>query len=301
MRFFFMHLGSLVGVIVYFTFCERAAYSPDGVQFALWIALAVHIAYMALAASRGELKQFDYGLLLMFGVGALGAQAGIGPILRLFQQYSAAILFFTFGMTALVPLLLGREPFTYYYGRRQSPRWQQRLPEFPAINRAMTGFWVLVFFAAAAACVWSPRDPLFTFVIPNLLVFVVGLPARHWLPGLYLRFFPPAPLQSIEPLIMGMPYVFDRRAAREVKASIQFRVSGPEAGDYYLRIARGRCESFEGITPAPDLTVFTPDGVWTRIARGELDGGAALMQGLYRAEGDLMVLAKLREWFKRPN
>jgi len=96
---------------------------------------------------------------------------------------------------------------------------------------------------------------------------------------------------------MGMPMVFDRKAARDTRASIQFRVSGNEPGDYYLAIARGKCRSFEGIAPAADLTVYTPDTVWMGIVRGELDGERALQEGLYRAEGDFALLAKLREWF----
>jgi putative sterol carrier protein len=98
---------------------------------------------------------------------------------------------------------------------------------------------------------------------------------------------------------MGMPMVFDRNAARDTRASIQFRVSGSEPGDYYLDIARGRCRSFEGVAPAADLTVYTPDTVWMRIARGELDGERALREGLYRAEGDFALLSKIPEWFPK--
>jgi hypothetical protein len=126
---------------------------------------------------------------------------------------------------------------------------------------------------------------------------MVGMTATLWLPPLYFKVFPPGLPRSVEPLVMGMPLVFDRRAARDARASIQFRVSGKEAADYYVRIERGRCRSFEGLAPAADLTVYTPDEVWVRVARGELDGGKALAEGLYRAEGDLAVLAKLGEWF----
>ena len=48
------------------------------------------------------------------------------------------------------------------------------------------------------------------------------------------------------------------------------------------------------------VTIDTPEAVWLRVARGEIDGRQALMDGLYRAEGDLLVLAKLTEWFPVP-
>ena len=96
---------------------------------------------------------------------------------------------------------------------------------------------------------------------------------------------------------MGMPLAFDRRAARDARASIQFRVTGAEPGEFHLRVAGGRCQSFVGTAPEPDLTIYTPDAVWMRVARGELDGGQALAEGLYRAEGDVAILTKLGEWF----
>jgi putative sterol carrier protein len=45
------------------------------------------------------------------------------------------------------------------------------------------------------------------------------------------------------------------------------------------------------------LTVHTPDTVWVRIAHGQLDGAKALAEGLYEVQGDLLILAKMQEWF----
>ena len=298
MRPFFMHVGSFVAVIVYFAFAGAAEYSPAGVRTALVVALGVETAYIWLARRAGELKQFDLGLWLLFATGTVGTTAGIRPVAFLFERYSPALLFTTLGLTALLPPLLGREPFTYYYARRQTPAWQQRLPEFVAINRVMTGYWVLIFFTAAGLAASAPTDWRFTALFPNLLTFGAGMTATLWLPLLYLKLFPPELPAAIEPLLMGMPFAFDRKAAGDGHAVINFRVSGREAGDYHLRIAGGRCQSFAGPASTPDLVVHTPDTVWVRIARGELDGGQALQDGLYRVEGDLGVLAKMDEWFR---
>jgi hypothetical protein len=297
-RFFFMHLGSLVGVVAYVVVSERAGYSAEGVGRALWIALGVHGAYALVARAAGELKHFDVSFGLLWAVGAVAAAAGVAPVLALYQRYSAVLIFGTLALTAAVPLLLGRSPFTMYFAVRQAPRWQHRTPAFAAINRVMSGFWALVFVAGVLLAAARPADPTFTFVLPNLLVLLVGLPAAIWLPPLYLRLYPPAVPDAAEPLIMGMPLAFDRTAAGDTRAVVQFRVTGPAPGDYWLRVADGRCESFEGTAPAPDLTVTTPDAVWVRIARGELDGGRALADGLYAVDGDLLVLAKLGQWFR---
>jgi len=300
MQLFFMHVGSFVAVILYFTLAGRAEYSPAGVRAALLVALGIETAYIWLARRAGELKQFDAGLWALFAIGSLAASAGVRPVASLFEHYSPALLFTTLGLTAVVPPLLGREPFTYYYARRQTPPWQQRLPEFAAINRVMTGYWVLVFFTAAGLAASAPTDWRFTALFPNLLTFGAGMTATWWLPLVYLKLFPPELPTAIEPLLMGMPLAFDRKAAGDGRAVIQFRVSGAEAGDYHVRVEGGRCRSFAGPAPAPDLVVHTPDTVWIRIARGELDGGRALQDGLYRVEGDLAVLAKMDEWFTPP-
>ena len=97
---------------------------------------------------------------------------------------------------------------------------------------------------------------------------------------------------------MGMPLVFDRSAAGDARAVIQFRVSGDEPGDYWLRVHNGRCESFEGMAQEPDLTVHTPGDVWVGVARGDVDGTQALTEERYRVEGDVALLLKLNEWFR---
>lgn len=298
MRFFFIHLGTLIGIITYFQVLERGMFTPEAVRSACVTGLVVHLVYMAVARWRGYAKQHDVGLALWYAGGAVAAYAGVEGIVGLFQRYSPALLFTVLGVTSLVPLVLGRETFTYFYGRRNVPRWQQKLPAFDEINRVMTAFWTLIFFAAAAITLMAPTDPMYTVVYPNLLVLLVGIPAQFWVPGLYMRLFPPGFPTSAEALIMGMPFVFDPRAAGDTKADIQFRVTGDEPGDYYLRIQPGRCESFEGLAETPALTVHTPNAVWMGIARGELDGNQALMEGLYRAEGDYLLLARIPELFK---
>jgi hypothetical protein len=298
-RFFFMHLGSFVAVFVYFHLGSQAEFSTDGVRSALLIGLLVMSAYIALAFYMGELKYFDFGLWFMFALGTLSAYTGIETILRLFQWYSPAILFLTLGLVALIPLLLGRETFTYYFARRKTPLWQQRLPTFAEINRVMTAYWACIFFLSSGLSAYSPLDWRFTFLYPNLLIFLVGIPAEFWLPPLYLKLFPAEIPRNAEALIMGLPFSFNQAAAKNAQAIIQFHVSGAEKASYYVSITRGKCASFIGKLPTPDLTIHTPETVWVRIAHGELDGAQALQEGLYKTEGDSSLLLKFREWFSK--
>jgi putative sterol carrier protein len=295
-RFFFMHLGTLVSILVYFNLAERGGWTVDGLRHALVVALIVKTSYMALAWWSAELKHFDVSVWLLFLIGLVAVALGVEPVVGLYQRYSPALVFVALAFAAAVPPLLGWEPFTYYFARRQVPAWQWKTPAFVPINRLLSGWWAFVFLVAAALCVVRPTDPMFTVVWPNLFVIVVGVAGNAIVPMLYMRFADMGLPTSAEPIIMGMPFMFDKRAAGDVAATIQFKVT--DSGDYWLHIARGRCKSFEGAAPSPDLTIRTPDAVWTRIRRGELDGGQALKEGLYTIEGDFALLPKLSEWFR---
>ncbi len=106
---------------------------------------------MALAYWYGEHKHFDFGIWIMFAVGLVATYGNIAPLVGLYRLYSAAILFVTLGLTALVPPALGLESFTYYFARRQLPAWQLKTAEFRAVSRVMTLYWALIFFASAAS------------------------------------------------------------------------------------------------------------------------------------------------------
>ena len=97
--------------------------------------------------------------------------------------------------------------------------------------------------------------------------------------------------------LLGMPLTFDAKAAGDVRATIQFHVSGPDGGDFWVRVADGACESSEGEAPAADLVIHAPSSVWLGIARGEIDPAQALLDQQYSIEGDSAILLRFGEWF----
>jgi hypothetical protein len=233
----------------------------------------------------------------MFALGTVAVLGGSEAARRLFATYSVAILFTTLGLVAVVPLLLGIEPFTTFFARRGTPVWQQKTRDFVIVNRIITVWFAVLFAAAAALAAWAPHDLRFTLVYPNLLVFGAGLPSQLWIPPLYLRLFGPHPPEAVETAILGMPLGFDAKAAMDTEATIQFHVEGAEGGEFWVRVAEGRCEAAEGRSASPDLTITTPSSVWLGVARGELDGAQALLDGQYSIEGDGTILTRLGEWF----
>jgi len=104
---------------------------------------------------------------------------------------------------------------------------------------------------------------------------------------------------SFRDLIANMTTAFDLKAADNLVATIQFRVTGQEPGNYYLHIENGKCTFHEGVANSPTATIHTPSEVWIAVSTGEMDGARAFMQGKFRVEGDLGLLMKMRELFKR--
>lgn len=100
-------------------------------------------------------------------------------------------------------------------------------------------------------------------------------------------------------LVEGMPQAFDAQAAGDLKAVIQFQVSGEEEFSAHLEISGGTCRFQEGEAKDPNLVIHTPASVWLGIATGEIDGQSAFMSGRYRAEGDLTLLMRMSELFGR--
>jgi len=294
---FFTHVGSFVAVIVYFVVHGMASDPAEGARIALPVALVVMSVYMLAAYRRHLLKHFDFGLWPMFAVGSATVLGGWEGARFLFANYSAAILFCTLSLVAAVPPLVGREPFTMFFARRGTPAWQQKTRDFVIINQIITAWFAVLFAAAAVLAAWDPKDLLFSVVYPNTLVFVFGLPSQLWLPPLYLRVFGPHPPEAVETAILGMTLMFDAKAAGDAHATIQFRVSGDDPGDFWLRVTDGACEGFEGRAPSPDLTIDTPSSVWLAIARGELDGPQALLDRHYSIDGDSAILLRFGEWF----
>lgn len=103
--------------------------------------------------------------------------------------------------------------------------------------------------------------------------------------------------ETIHGAITGQAAVFNPSVAGDLRADLQFYVSGREPGEYVLRIADGCCTAHIGKVSQPALTVHTPSEIWLQISRRELSGATAYMQGLFRAEGDMSLLMRMNDIF----
>jgi putative sterol carrier protein len=224
----------------------------------------------------------------------------------LFARYSTFLLYTTLFLVTLLPQLLGYDPFTFSVAKQWYPESVTKTPQFLPINLRITYVWNAVFFAAALSCFFGRGRWPFTILLPFALILGIGLPFSRRFPMYYQqKHYSGAPVDlSLLPdtgrqLVLDMPKVFNPEAAQGVRGEIQFDLSGEGGGQIVLSIEEGKCWAYEGQSQAPILHVKGPAEVWLKMARGEINKAQALMKGMFRAEGDIVLLTRLGEIFKR--
>jgi putative sterol carrier protein len=226
----------------------------------------------------------------------------------LFVENSTTLLYLTLLIVTLVPQLFGYDPFTYAIAKQWAPEAVWKTPQFRIINLHITYFWSAIFFLAFLSSWLGSGKPFYSILLPLIFVLGVGLPFSKIYPGLYLKkeFSSPsfdssfAP-QTAEELISRMPQGFNSLEGKDITADIQFEISGEGGGKMVLSIADGRCTFREGEASSPRLTIRSPGEIWLKIARGEINRAKALMDGLYRVEGDMSLLLKMGDLFRAPS
>jgi putative sterol carrier protein len=86
--------------------------------------------------------------------------------------------------------------------------------------------------------------------------------------------------------------------AAGIDATIQLKLTGLQAGEWYVTIKDAKCILTQGTAPAAKLTVTCDSGDFMKIFAGQMDGMQAFMQGKLRVAGDMSLALKLLNLFK---
>ncbi len=104
---------------------------------------------------------------------------------------------------------------------------------------------------------------------------------------------------TVSQLMEKMPSAFLPEKAQGVNATVHFKFTGAEAGDWNAIIADGKVAVTQGAPDKPATMTLTADsGDYVKIFTGELDGMSAFMQGKIKLAGDLNLAMKLMQMFK---
>jgi len=85
----------------------------------------------------------------------------------------------------------------------------------------------------------------------------------------------------------------------DVTVAVQFHLTGPDGGSWYLVSRRGEATRHEGAAVDPAVTVTASAADWHAIQDGRLDRTEAFLGGRLRVEGDLSLLMQLEETISR--
>jgi len=103
---------------------------------------------------------------------------------------------------------------------------------------------------------------------------------------------------TIADLMSKMPKAFLPEKAPGLDAVIQFKFTGPEAGDWYALFKDNKCTVEKGTHASPKMTLSADSGDFIKIFTGQMDGIQAFMQGKIKIAGDLNLAMKMMSLFK---
>lgn len=94
---------------------------------------------------------------------------------------------------------------------------------------------------------------------------------------------------------------FDSKAAGGERAVIQFDFTGEVSGNYWLKVADGRCDYGDGLAPEPAaVTISCTAEDWLSILNDVMSPVSAFTRGQLRVKGDVATALKLQKWFPKP-
>jgi len=90
---------------------------------------------------------------------------------------------------------------------------------------------------------------------------------------------------------------FNSDAAVGLNKTIQFNISGDDAGNWAMKIANQACELIPCGVEKPDLTLSLVDKDWIAIAERKLDPMNAYMTGKLKTTGDITLAMRIPSLF----
>ncbi len=94
-----------------------------------------------------------------------------------------------------------------------------------------------------------------------------------------------------------MPSVFNPAAAAGMNKTLQWNITGEQAGVYAAKIENQTIEVIPGGVEKPDITFTISDKDWLAITEGKLDAMNAFMTGKLKIAGDMMLAMKVPNLF----
>ncbi|GAC1350483.1 MAG: SCP2 sterol-binding domain-containing protein [Ktedonobacteraceae bacterium] len=102
---------------------------------------------------------------------------------------------------------------------------------------------------------------------------------------------------TVAEIFEAMPSVFNPAAAAGMTKTLQWNITGDEAGVWAFQIVNGEGTLIPDGVAKPDITFTVSDKDWIAITEGKLDATNAFMTGKLKISGDMMLAMKVPNLF----
>ena len=96
----------------------------------------------------------------------------------------------------------------------------------------------------------------------------------------------------------AMPAVYNPAAGAGLNKTLQWNITGEQAGKWAFKIVNGQGELIPGGVDKPDVTFTVSDKDWLSIIEGKLDAMQAFMSGKLKVSGDMMLAMRVQNLFQ---
>ena len=103
---------------------------------------------------------------------------------------------------------------------------------------------------------------------------------------------------TVQAIFDGLPQAFQAEKATGVDVVFQFRISGPDGGEWFASIKDAACAVSRGKHEKPTTTIKMQDGDFLNLMSGNLPAMQAFTTGKLKIEGDLMKSQLIEKLFK---
>ena len=98
----------------------------------------------------------------------------------------------------------------------------------------------------------------------------------------------------------ALPTIFNPAAAAGMTKTIQWNITGDQAGVWAFRIVNGVGELVPGGVEKPDVTFTISDKDFLALTEGKLDPQSAFFSGQLKVAGDIGLALKVQQLFPTP-
>ncbi|MDI6752532.1 MAG: NAD(P)H-dependent oxidoreductase [bacterium] len=180
----FYKIGTFVPLLIFST---MAHLGQEAARIGLDLAFVLMIIYFVLARVYSKISYFDIGFFSLFLIGFTSSHLFGDRLFKVFIDYTQANIYLTLTLVAFIPLLLGKEPFTYHFAKEGEPEIVWQTPQFKAINFIITLVWGTIFLVSFLISLAKPINLPFTILFPVALQLGIGLIFTLKFPKSYLK------------------------------------------------------------------------------------------------------------------